>query len=174
MTSSGYQTIRRSSISRRDRRWLKPVVALAIALYGGSCSSSPVAPTAPPPSETAPIRETVTSVTLTSTLGTGFLPRIRRGEQMTFTAEATGGTPPIEFRWKANGTIVRGWSTVPTFTWDGTTTADGLQFSGGRVYFWVETRSGGRADSERNSPVLEFDMYNCQGADRQTPFCAER
>jgi hypothetical protein len=97
-------------------------------------------------------------VALTSSLPGGPLPSVRRGTQVTFSVTATGGTPPVEFRWKANGITLRGWSTTPTFTWDSTTSADGDVIVPGRMYFWVEARSGGRNEREAGSATLQFDV----------------
>ena len=78
---------------------------------------------------------------------------------MTFTAAATGGQPPIEFRFKGNGFVLRGWNTAPIFTWDTTNDADGVRVGVGHFYFWVEARSRSGNESERNSAVMEFTTY---------------
>jgi hypothetical protein len=93
------------------------------------------------------------------------------GDIYTFTATTEGGTPPIEFRWKGNGTVLRGWRTDTSFSWDGMTTADGTRGAFGRVYFWVEARSAGRFERDIGSEVLQFDVLDCQGADRFRPVC---
>lgn len=110
-------------------------------------------------------------LTLTSDLpaDTGF-PRVRGGDVYTFTVSADGGTPPIEFRWIANGIVLRGWRTDTSFSWNGMTTADGLRMSG-RMHFWVEGRSAGSLGLDNNSAVLQFDVLDCQGVDRDTPIC---
>lgn len=111
-------------------------------------ASMPTTPSAPP--------ALVQSVTLTSTLSSG---RVRRGDPVTFTAAATGGQPPIEFRFKGNGGILRGWNTAPSFTWDAATNADGVSVGVGHFYFWVEARSRSGNESERSSAVIEFTTY---------------
>ena len=146
-------------------------LAIILVLFTGGCGSSPAAPTAPP-SNPGPTTGTVTTVVLTSPLAaTGPLPIVRRGTPLTFSATASGGTPPVEFRWKANGIILRGWSTTPTFTWDCTTSADGEVIASGRMYFWAEARSAGRAERDIGSEVLQFDVLDCQGTDKDRLAC---
>jgi len=108
---------------------------------------------------------------LTSSLPMGPLPRVTSGTNVTFNASASGGAPPVEFRFKGNGFVLRGWSTSSSFTWDTRTDADGVARVFGRVYFWIEARSGGRANAERSSDVFEFDVLDCEGRDRFTPTC---
>ena len=148
--------------------WL---VGVSLILTGCS-STTPSSPApAPAPVVFAP-PPTVTSVVLTSSLPMGGnLPQVPRGTMVTFGATASGGTPPIEFRFKGNGITLRGWSTEPTFTWDAKTDADGQVISAGRIYFWVDTRSGGRAAIERSSETFQFDVLECQGLARFTPTC---
>ena len=148
----------------------RALVGLALILSGcGSTPSSP-APASPPAVSTPP--PTVTSVVLTSSLPMGTLLRVASGTDVTFNASASGGAPPVEFRFKGNGFVLRGWSTSSSFTWDTRTDADGVSRVFGRVYFWVEARSGGRADAERSSDVFQFDVLDCAGLDRFTPTCA--
>jgi hypothetical protein len=78
---------------------------------------------------------------------------------------AESGTPPIEFRWIANGIVLRGSRTGTSFAWDGVTTADGVRVAPGRMYFWVEARSAGRFERDIGSAVLEFDVLDCEGVD---------
>jgi hypothetical protein len=131
-----------------------------------SCGSSPAAPVV-----TSPDPPLVTRVTLASDLPDTGLPTVRGGDVHTFTATAEGGTPPIEFRWIANGIVLRGWRTDMSFSWDGVTTADGLRAASGRMYFWVEARSAGRFERDIGSAVLQFDVLDCQGVDRFAPVC---
>jgi hypothetical protein len=111
-------------------------------------------------------------VTLANDLPNTALPVVRGGDVYTFTVTAEGGTPPIEFRWIANGIVLRGWRTDTSFSWNGVTTADGLRAAPGRMYFWVEARSAGRFERDIGSAVLQFDVLDCQGADRFTPVCS--
>src|SRR5688500_2406098 len=104
---------------RRKITYASAPIACICAL---SCDLSPAAPTSADP----PTR-LVTRVTLPSDLPNTGLPIVRGGDIYTFTATAEGGTPPIEFRWKANGIVLRGWRTDTSFSWDGVTTADGIR-----------------------------------------------
>jgi len=133
-----------------------------------SCGSSPAAPLVTSPD---PPTRLVTRVTLASDLPDTVLPTVRGGDVHTFTATAEGGTPPIEFRWIANGIVLRGWRTDMSFSWDGVTTADGLRAASGRMYFWVEARSAGRFERDIGSAVLQFDVLDCQGVDRFALAC---
>ena len=110
-------------------------------------------------------------MTLASDLPDTALPTVRGGEIHNFTATAEGGTPPIEFRWIANGIVLRGWRTDMSFSWDGVTTADGLRAASGRMYFWVEARSAGRFERDVGSAVLQFDVLDCERGDRFVPVC---
>jgi hypothetical protein len=136
-----------------------------------SCGSSPAAPVVTSPTSPEPPTKLVTRVTLASDLPDTVLPTVRGGEVHTFTATAEGGTPPIEFRWKANGIVLRGWRTDTSFSWDGVTTADGIRAAPGRMYFWVEARSAGRFERDIGSDVLQFDVLDCQGVDRFALVC---
>jgi len=97
---------------------------------------------------------------LTSSLPIGPLTRVTSGTNVTFDASATGGTPPVEFRYRGNGFVLRGWSASSSFTWDTKTDADGMPRGFGAVSVWVEVRSGGRASAERSSEVLQFQIVN--------------
>lgn len=150
-------------------RRVLPMLGLVVA----SCGSTPSnpSPTTPPRPVSPP--PTVTSVSLTSSLPMGGnLPQVVRGTQVSFGASASGGTPPVEFRFKGNGIILRGWSISSSFTWDAKTDADGGDIGSGRIYFWVEARSAGRATSDLSSPTFQFDVLDCDGLDRFTPTCA--
>ena len=120
------------SVSEKDKLYAPAPLACICAL---SCGSSPAAPLVTSPD---PPTRLVTRVTLASDLPDTALPTVRGGDVHTFTATAEGGTPPIEFRWIANGIVLRGWRTDMSFSWDGVTTADGLRAASGRMYFWVE------------------------------------
>jgi hypothetical protein len=152
----------------RKIAYASALLACICALSCGSSSSpqSPPVVTSPDP----PTR-LVARVTLASDLPDTVTPMVRAGDVHTFTATAEGGTPPIEFRWIANGIVLRGWRTDMSFSWDGVTTADGIRAASGRMYFWVEARSAGRFDRDIGSTVLQFDVLDCQGADRFTPTC---
>jgi hypothetical protein len=60
----------------------------------------------------APAGGGITGITSTS-LGS---PR-PAGQPIPFTAFATGGTPPYQFKWLINSTIAQDWTTSPNFTW---------------------------------------------------------
>jgi hypothetical protein len=148
----------------------KPTYALAplACICALSCGSSPAAP---PVTSPDPATRLVTRVTLASDLPDTVLPTVRGGDVHTFRATAEGGTPPIEFRWIANGIVLRGWRTDTSFSWDGVTTADGVRAASGRMYFWVEARSAGRFERDIGSAVLQFDVLDCQGLDRFAQAC---
>jgi hypothetical protein len=87
----------------------------------------------------------ISSVTLTSDKASPQAP----GTTVTFTAAATGGTAPYQYQWWLdNGitaTVVKAWSTSPTFTWTPTTT-------NANYYVIVWARSAGNT-------VNTFEQY---------------
>jgi probable HAF family extracellular repeat protein len=83
----------------------------------------------------------MTGVTLTASLGASQLP----GTAITFTAAATGGAAPIQFKWLlydgTTWTVLQGWSPAASFTWTPST-------ANASYYIAVVARSAGNTTDQ--------------------------
>jgi hypothetical protein len=96
----------------------------------------------------------VTGVTMTANRTAPQAP----GTSITFTAAATGGAAPRQFKWwvydGTTWTIAQGWSTAATFTW--TPAAANANYL---VYVWARS-AGNTADMSENMTGMSFQVVN--------------
>ena len=99
-----------------------------------------------------PIGAVVTGVTVTADRVAPQVP----GTSVRFTAAATGGTAPYQFKWWVYDgtvwTVVQNWSTSASFTW--TPTAANANY---RVYVWVRS-AGNTADTLEKEAGMGFPI----------------
>jgi hypothetical protein len=146
---------------------------VAVTLFMAACGSTPTEPTFVGLAK--PI-DSMTGLTITSDLPNTLLPQIKLGTPVEFSVVGHGGRPPYEFRWRVNGILLRDWDPATTLTFTGVA-ADGRSTGWGRMYFTVQGRSHGRTPDafgrirEETGGLIQFDIANCDGADRFRPIC---
>jgi hypothetical protein len=149
---------------------LVTLVALPFGAVG--CAETPTDP-APSFGDFAKRRDGMTSVSVTSDIvgRSGGLPIFRLRTVATFTATGTGGQTPYEFRWIANGLVVRGWNQDPVFRWNGYL-PDGTNMATapGYLYFRAEGRGTHQTTRSISLPFSEaVALYNIEIANCSDP-----
>ena len=84
------------------------------------------------------------------------------GTTVTFTAMATGGIAPLEFKWQVNdgatSSVARDWSTTATFAWTPTTASASYQ-----VIVWARS-AGNSADVAEQAATINFPIASIPAA----------
>jgi len=96
---------------------------------------------------TLPPRPFMTGLTLTSDL-TGDPPTRPVNRTVTFVASGQGGTPPYQYQWRRDRSVVRDWSPDPRFAWDGS-----APFAGRTIEIEMFARSAGSSVTETRKAI---------------------